>query len=347
MTERQNGTLAEARYYLGGFEVYREFDGTGTNVTLERQTLHVTDDKRRIALVDTRTQGDDGSPIQLVRYQFSNHLGSASLELDQSGGLISYEEYSPYGNTAFQAGTSAAELSLKRYRYTGMERDAENGFTYHGARYYAPWLARWISCDGAGLAHGLNLYEYCRGNPMVFTDMNGRDPVSIGQAGDLKDTATLDDLKAYASAHGQTYSDPENKRGYVMTSKGGQWQGGTLAPKVYDPDADHPTGFGDVPKDLNFDFDKGTIPSGPYATSPGPGPMTSTQNAGTGGTGSSHGIVDGLGLGWLPDVVEEIFLFVTLVTAFYSGIGFALNFSALFLRELRSSPPRILGSRPW
>ena len=84
--------------------------------------------KQRIALVETRTQGDDGSPEQLIRYQFGNHLGSASLELDEAGQIISYEEYYPYGSTSYQAGRSAAEVSLKRYRYTGKERDEETGF---------------------------------------------------------------------------------------------------------------------------------------------------------------------------------------------------------------------------
>lgn len=64
---------------------------------LERQTLHVMDNKQRIALVETRTQGNDGSPPQLIRYQFSNHLGSATLELDDQAQIISYEEYYPYG----------------------------------------------------------------------------------------------------------------------------------------------------------------------------------------------------------------------------------------------------------
>jgi hypothetical protein len=40
------------------------------------------DDQQRIALVETRTLGTDPSPAQLTRFQFSNHLGSASLELD-------------------------------------------------------------------------------------------------------------------------------------------------------------------------------------------------------------------------------------------------------------------------
>lgn len=63
------------------------------------------DDKRRIALVETRTldtAGDDPAPRQLARYQLANHLGSASLELDEQARIISYEEYSPYGSSAEQ-----------------------------------------------------------------------------------------------------------------------------------------------------------------------------------------------------------------------------------------------------
>jgi len=46
-----------------------------------------------------------GAPVteQLIRYQYSNHLGSASLELDNNANIISYEEYYPYGSTAYQA----------------------------------------------------------------------------------------------------------------------------------------------------------------------------------------------------------------------------------------------------
>ena len=49
------------RIYLGGFEIYREYNGDGTQPVLERETLHIMDDKQRIALVETRTKGDDGS----------------------------------------------------------------------------------------------------------------------------------------------------------------------------------------------------------------------------------------------------------------------------------------------
>ena len=104
VTERQNGTRKNERLYLGGFEIYRDYDGSGVSIALERQTLHIMDDKQRVALVETRTQGNDGSSPQLIRYQFGNHLGSASLELDEAGQVISYEEYHPYGTTSYQAG---------------------------------------------------------------------------------------------------------------------------------------------------------------------------------------------------------------------------------------------------
>jgi len=174
VTESSVGIKKKERFYLGGFEVYREYDSTNA-VTLERQTLHVMDAKQRVALVETRTQGNDGSPTQLQRYQFSNHLGSASLELDDQAQVISYEEYCPYGNTSYQAGRSAVEVALKRYRYTGMERDEETGLSYHKARYYATWLGRWTSCDPTGLTDSLNLYEYVRSSPTGLADHTGTD----------------------------------------------------------------------------------------------------------------------------------------------------------------------------
>jgi RHS repeat-associated protein len=176
ITERQNGTRKDEHIYLGGCERFLAYDSTGTGITLARETLHVMDDKQRVAIVETRTQGSEPDlPPQLVRYQFGNHLGSASLELDEAGQVISYEEYYPYGNTSYQAGRSAAEVGLKRYRYLGKERDEESGFNHHGARYYAPWLGRWASCDPSGLKDAPNLYQFTRGNPVIFVDSTGRD----------------------------------------------------------------------------------------------------------------------------------------------------------------------------
>ena len=153
------------RIYLNGFEIFREYGGDGAAVTLERETLHIMDNTRRIALVETRTAGVDDAPAQLVRYQMGNHLGSASLELDGEGRIITYEEYYPYGGTSYQAVRSQTDTP-KRYRYTGKERDEETGLYYHGARYYAPWLGRWTACDPAGLTGGTNVYRYVIGHKL-------------------------------------------------------------------------------------------------------------------------------------------------------------------------------------
>jgi RHS repeat-associated protein len=171
VTELATGQVKDEWIYLGGFEIYRKHGAK----PLVRETLHVMDDKQRIALVETRIKGDDGSPARLIRYQFGNHLGSASLELDDNAKVISYEEYYPYGSTSYQAVNRDIRAAAKRYRYTGKERDEETGFNYHGARYYAVWLGRWVSADPAGLSDGPNRYEYVRANPIANADRNGRE----------------------------------------------------------------------------------------------------------------------------------------------------------------------------
>ena len=184
--ETQDGERREERIYLGGFEIYRRL---GANA-LTRETLHIMDDKQRVALVETRTV-EAGIPVNIPvpvqRYQLGNHLGSASLEMDTDGGVISYEEYHPYGTAAFQSMNSSAEVSLKRYRYTGKEHDDETGLYYYAARYYAPWVARWTSADPAGMVDGPNLYPYVRGNPVRLSDPSGQQSETDSQIAQMND----------------------------------------------------------------------------------------------------------------------------------------------------------------
>src|SRR5262249_27738878 len=109
----------------------------------------------------------------LIRYQYTNHLGSATLETDELANVISYEEYHAYGTSSYRSAKSDVDLSLKRYRFCHKERDDETGFYYFGARYYAAWLARWTSSDPAGFNDGLNLFRYCRNNPVMVSDPDG------------------------------------------------------------------------------------------------------------------------------------------------------------------------------
>jgi RHS repeat-associated protein len=178
ITERANGTIQE-RIYLGGVEIYRERNSANT-ITLERETLHVMDNQKRIAMVETPVIKPAGSnETQLIRYQYNNHISSSSIELDEAAQVISYEEYFPYGATSFSTIDSTREVAPKRYRYTAKERDEESGLNYHGARYYAPWLCRWTAVEPLFITAskapvGKLPYSYCSNNPVNRIDPDGR-----------------------------------------------------------------------------------------------------------------------------------------------------------------------------
>ena len=167
------GNITEERLYLGGMEIYRRW--RGANLLEEIETLHVFVDDQRILMVEDISSTDDRelTADTLYRYQYSNHLGSVGLELDKEASIISYEEYHPYGTVAYQATNSAIKTKTKRYRYTGMERDEESGLSYHSARYYLPWLGRWLSADPIGIEGGINLYSNVHQNPIKFLDSTG------------------------------------------------------------------------------------------------------------------------------------------------------------------------------
>ena len=171
--ERTGNNEIEERIYLGGLEIYRRWENE--ELVEEIETHHLFVGQQRVLIVEDVgiTDDDDLGAQTLYKYQYSNHLGSVGLELDDSAEIISYEEYHPFGTTAFSANNKEVRSTRKRYRYTGMERDEETGLSYHTARYYLPWLGRWVSADPIGINAGINVYGYCGNNPIVKSDVLG------------------------------------------------------------------------------------------------------------------------------------------------------------------------------
>lgn len=164
------------KFYLDGCEIKRIH--LGGEPILERTTSHLSDGNQRLALLHQWRRDDLGRETDDIadkkfHYQLTDHLGSATLELSEYGEVISYEEFFPFGCSAFIAGDSLRDIRLKDYRYSGRERDDATGFYYFGYRYYAPWVGNWLSPDPLGPEDSLNLYEFVHNNPVILVDPNG------------------------------------------------------------------------------------------------------------------------------------------------------------------------------
>jgi RHS repeat-associated protein len=203
----------EDKIYLGGVEIKRIRQQS--SLILQRSTLHIMDDRSRIAIshnwptdtLNRETTGAADLNKNKTSYQYGNHLGSASLELDTAGNIISYEEYTPYGESSMMVGNNQTEVKLKEYRYTGKERDDFTGLYYYGARYYASWLGRWLTTEPLlrncqfnesvikyvnykyptsnhngkpidAVGNKSNGYIYCKNNPILYSDENGLEDIN-------------------------------------------------------------------------------------------------------------------------------------------------------------------------
>ncbi len=215
-------TKKNERLYLGHWELFREY-GLSNQLELERESLHVMDDTQRVALVETKTTENGStlnSPTSITRLQLEDHLDSCSLEVtgDRSASVLTYEEHHPFGTSSYQAKNLSNDVSMKRYRYTGKERDEENGFSYHGARYYAPWLARWTTPDPAGMIDGVNLCAYVKNNPVEYRDPDGMQRNSSNQNITLSNAVQKD--LALAKGTGPFTDQETKRRGDLAEQKG-------------------------------------------------------------------------------------------------------------------------------
>ena len=163
------GQITESTVYIDG--MYEYFSQTSPGGDVQNNTLHLTLATGRVATlrVGTALAGDVTPP---QKYVVGDHLGTSLVVLDGTGTWVNREEFSPYGETLL------GSYAFKRYRYAGRERDEESGLDYSQARYYACWLARWMSPDlltVMSLGANLNPYVYVSGRPVTSSDPSGLD----------------------------------------------------------------------------------------------------------------------------------------------------------------------------
>ncbi len=161
------GNIREERYYMDSYEIFRKY--TNQSLESETRTHNFADDQKVFLREDCK-----GEETPVYFYQYDNHLGSACLELDENAALISYEEYHPFGTTSYRVGKGETEVSLKRYKYCGKERDEETGLYYYGMRYYAAWICRFVSVDPLQFKYPhYTPYQYAGNKPITYIDLDG------------------------------------------------------------------------------------------------------------------------------------------------------------------------------
>jgi RHS repeat-associated protein len=160
VVRKQGGQTATTIYIDGFFQRLIVAERTGYTT---HDSIHILDAANLVAIV-RRGALLPNDPSPRITYHLGDHLGSITTVVDAAGAMVNREEYTPYGETSF------GSYAKKRYRFTAKERDEESGLYYHGARYYAPWLGRWISRDPAGRKGGASLYAYVSNNPLRYVD---------------------------------------------------------------------------------------------------------------------------------------------------------------------------------
>ena len=107
-------------------------------------------------------------------YYLYNGHGDVTALADTAGTIQASYYYDAFGNATSTSGTFS-----NNYKYAGYAFDAESGLYYCNARYYDAKLARFISEDSylgdKADPLSLNLYTYCAGNPIRYTDPTGHD----------------------------------------------------------------------------------------------------------------------------------------------------------------------------
>jgi RHS repeat-associated protein len=172
------GTRGEDTLYIGNVAIVRE-NLQGIAREQETVTLRLVAGPQCVLVTRcVRAMPGGAESERTYRYQLDDHLGSVALEVDETAGVITYEEYYPYGGAAVIGGTSTVEVERKRYRFSGKELDQATSLYYFGQRYYVPWMARWLTPDPAGPADGINLFLYAYDNPTTFIDPTGNNGVT-------------------------------------------------------------------------------------------------------------------------------------------------------------------------
>jgi len=108
-------------------------------------------------------------------YHF-DQVGSTVARTNDVGIVIGRAEYSAYGLTFWKEGDM--ETPFLYNGQSGVQTDS-NGLLNLRARYYSPYLMRFLNADPIGFSGGSNWFAYADGNPISKSDPFGLDAIFL------------------------------------------------------------------------------------------------------------------------------------------------------------------------
>lgn len=143
---------------------------TDPNATLSRHLIkHNIDGSKTYYVYGIGLLYEVNQAEQTKTYHY-DQVGSTILRTNDLGQKIGCAEYAPYGETIHSEGDMATPF-LYNGQY-GVQTDA-NGLLHMRARYYSPYLMRFLNADPIGFSGGSNWFAYADGNPISKNDPFG------------------------------------------------------------------------------------------------------------------------------------------------------------------------------
>ena len=162
------------------------FDSINGNYEVRRDNVQVYPAGMAHAFWDADGQLPHQAPNSAITMHLivGDHLGSSSVVINHaSSEMVERTTYQPYGAVESDYRPSEWKAFREPYKFTGKEEDIEVGATYFGARYYQPYLGRFMSADPLtihGLGSDLNPYAYVSGQVTTHIDpwgLSEEDPI--------------------------------------------------------------------------------------------------------------------------------------------------------------------------